>query len=213
MVTLALTLAAATPALAQDAGGDAGGNAAGNAAGDADRAGRLRVLAGGAAQAAELSATAFDATWRRGLGGRLAVEGDWRAATLTLGATALRYRPARDASAAQDEAVPTLGALALTGGLGVRRAPAPWLAVQAGAEVGATTLRFGGDTPPGLGLETELAAGLYARVAVPLGGGWGAYAEGRATRTFFQNRLDLLTAGFGLRRTFRAPAWLDDVLR
>jgi hypothetical protein len=199
---LALALAAAAPACAQDAGdgGEAGGDA-----------GRLRVLAGGAAQAAELSATGFDATWQRGVGGRVAVEGDWRAVTLTLGATGLRYRPARDTTA--QEAAPGITALALTGGLGVRRALGAGLAVQAGAELGSTTFRFGGDAPPGLGLETELAAGLYARLGLALGGGWGVYAEGRATRTFFRDRLDLVTASVGLRRTLRAPAWLGDVLR
>ena len=115
---------------------------------------------------------------------------------------------------AQTSEVPDFEALTLALGWGPEARLGP-VRLRAGAEVGMGRYDFEDDDVFGANVseESELLAGLYAGVRVPVAGPVEAWAEGGVRRVFFSTPADVGAVRAGVAVRLRSPRWLRDALR
>lgn len=153
-------------------------------------------------------AVSYDSVWDAGMGAAVRAETPFYGGALQV---ALHVFP-NDGRA---EDLPDF--LAVHGALGwgyALRLPGG-VRFTAGPEVGALHMRFDDDERFILALqnETELTAGLFAHLDVPLAGAIRAYAGAEALRLFTAEPITLGVVHAGLRTDFATPGWLRRVLR
>lgn len=107
--------------------------------------------------------------------------------------------------------------LALRGevGWGARLGLPARLRLTAGGAVGAVTMRFEEDErfPSALQTETELTAGLFARLDAPLAGPVRLFAEAEVARVYTAEPIVYRFVSGGVALAVPAPGWLRRLLR
>lgn len=168
---------------------------------------RLALYTGGSA---EIGSNRLGDYYPPSLGLDVAASMPFYAGTLGLG-LGLRRHEAYPGRRAQD-----FWALPLTLHWGVRPrlvpSLAPGLRVEASARLGALLMHFR-SRAPGLQNESELLMGLDLGLSLPLFGRWRLALGTRYEHTFTAPAMQLWHVRAGLRRSFRAPRWLQTLLR
>jgi hypothetical protein len=166
----------------------------------------FETLEVGVSGAATVGEAPYTDLWDPGLGVEGRVETPFYLGRFTAGATVAPH-------AARGDAVPDYLALYFFGVWSADVALPAGLRLSPGLQAGLFRMQFDTDDPGAVRNEAELAAGPELWLSAPLPRRWRLRAGAGAVRIFTAERIDLRFVRVGVSRTFRTPAWLEDVLR
>ncbi len=151
---------------------------------------------------------AYDGLWAAGQGAALRLAIPFHGGTGHVGLHAFPNGGSRPN-------LPDFLALHAQGGWGYPLRLPGGMRLTGGALVGALHMRFDDEDrfSGALRNETELTAGLFARLDVPVAGPARAFVAGEALRVYTFERIDLRFVQAGVSATVISPEWLRRVLR